>query len=89
MPACSATPTAKAHDAGQAPFHKAHAGFVFRKGERDMPQTAPNATFARSGPRHRRIASQPLPHPSWTHGRDFAREGRIISADDFWTRLGI
>lgn len=50
-----------------------------------MPHTASTRTALP----HRRKSVPPLPHPSWSHGRDYAREGRPISADDFWTRLGI
>ena len=37
-------------------------------------------------PRHRlSAASSPLPHPSWSPPRD----GRRVSAQEFWQRLGL
>ena len=38
---------------------------------------------------HRAGARIFLPHPSWTRREPPARRGSTISADDFWTQLGL
>jgi hypothetical protein len=86
LSACSASPTAKAHEA----FATAR-DFVFPHGEDEM------ANSIRSAPvRLLRRRPQPdslrLPHPSWRLALGNAPGGedqRLASASEFWARLGL
>lgn len=42
-------------------------------------------------PRKARRVPPPLPHPSWRHGDPVpvAAKRKIMSADEFWERLGL
>jgi len=75
MPACPASPTAKAHGLGD------NAGFVFPNRRKRMSKI--NRSSSLVPPRER-----PLPHPSWLRGRDDAAAARAVTPREFWSRLG-
>lgn len=86
LSACSASPTAKAHEA-----YATARDFVFPYGEDEMAQTNRNASV-RLLRRRPAPDSARLPHPSWRRALGDAPgvdDQRLASASEFWSRLGI
>jgi len=86
LSACSASPTAKAHEA-----YATARDFVFPHGEDEMAHPVRNAPV-RLLRRRPAPDSVRLPHPSWRRalgGAPGCEDQRLASASEFWSRLGI